>query len=45
MAYARHPIHVKAAAAHRRAPVAEEFGLHAAILLLALAAVIATLAG
>ena len=43
MAYARHPIHFKAAA-HRRTPIAEEFGLHAAILLLALAVVIATLA-
>jgi hypothetical protein len=45
MAYARHPIHGQAAAAHRRTPIAEEFGLHAAILLLALTAVIATIAG
>ena len=45
MAFARHPIHVKAAAAHRRTPIAEEFGLHAAVLLLALTAVIVTLAG
>jgi hypothetical protein len=45
MAHPRHPIHVKAAAAHHRTPIAEEFGLHAAILLLALAVVITTLAG
>ena len=43
MAHARHPIHVKAAA-HRHTPIAEEYGLHAAILLLALAVVIATIA-
>ena len=45
MAFAKHPIHIKAAAAHRRMPQAEEFGLHAAILLVALAAVLVKVAG
>ncbi len=45
MAFARHSLHIKAAATHRRMPQAEEFGLHAAILLLALAAVLAKVAG
>ena len=45
MAFARHPIHIKAAPAHRRMPQAEEFGLHAAILLVALAAVLVKAAG
>jgi hypothetical protein len=36
-------MHIKAFAAHRRVPIAEEFALHAAILLLALAVAVATL--
>ncbi|HLG10740.1 MAG TPA: hypothetical protein VI876_03180 [Dehalococcoidia bacterium] len=45
MAFVKHPTRSKTAAAHRQMPAAEEFGLHAAILLLALSAVLVKVAG
>jgi hypothetical protein len=40
MTLASHPIRGKTTLTHRRVPAAEEFGLHAAILLLVLATVL-----
>jgi hypothetical protein len=41
----RHLTRSKAVATHRRMPLAEEFGLHAAVLLLALGTALVRIAG